>query len=73
MGVATDFNHIVEVKVAGEEVSAGPVSAAGGIELHLPRGRCLVVRRGFDRQTLGDLLHVLEEGSPDSMRREGVT
>lgn len=63
----------VEVKVAREERSPTPVSAADGIELRLPGCWCIVVRRGFDRQTLVDLLHVLEEGSPDSMRREEIT
>lgn len=46
-----------EVKVAPE-----PVCATSGIELHLPGQRCVVVRAGFDRQTLLDLLATLETG-----------
>jgi transposase-like protein len=67
-----DGASFVEVKVAQEERSPVAASGAGGIELQLPGRRCLVVRRGFDRQTLVDLLHVLEEGSTDSMWREGI-
>jgi hypothetical protein len=32
----------------------------GAIELHLPGGRLLMVRRGFDRQLLVDVIHALE-------------
>jgi transposase-like protein len=46
-----------EVKVAPE-----PVCATSGIELHLSGQRCVVVRAGFDRQTLLDLLATLETG-----------
>ena len=44
-----------EVKAARE-----PAREAGGIELRLAQDRCVVVRPGFDRQTLRDLLVVLE-------------
>jgi len=36
---------------------------AAGLELWLPRERCLVVRPGFDRQTLLELLAILECGT----------
>jgi transposase-like protein len=62
----------VEVKVAQEERSSVAASGASGIELQLPRRRCIVVRRGFDRQTLVELLGILEEDSPHSMWREGI-
>ena len=57
-----------EVKVvpggAGRE-DAGNVGVgeANGIELRLGGGRRIVVRRGFDRQTLLDLLTTLEGGA----------
>jgi transposase-like protein len=66
LGKETAF---VEVKVAGE---ASPVPTADGIELRLPGRRCLVVRRGFDRQALVDLLHVLEEDASDSSSWKGM-
>jgi hypothetical protein len=37
-----------------------PSTASGAIEVVLARGRCLRVSRGFDRQTLLDLVRVLE-------------
>jgi hypothetical protein len=37
-----------------------PSTASGAIEVVLTRGRCLRVSRGFDRQTLLDLVRVLE-------------
>ena len=51
-----------EVKVSRERTPAHTASApaAVGIELRLPDDRCVVVRPGFDRQTLRDLLDVLE-------------
>ena len=64
-----------EVKMS----SATPLKAAdvataetSGIELRLPGGRCVVVRSGFDRQTLLDLLHILETSSSDRVTRETV-
>lgn len=44
-----------EVRVALE-----PPRDAGAIEVRLTGGRCLVVRAGFDRQTLQDLVATLE-------------
>jgi transposase-like protein len=43
-----------EVKVPREAAAE-----AGGIELRLPGERCVVLRPGFDRRTLLDLLDVL--------------
>jgi hypothetical protein len=40
--------------------SSKPSTASGAIEVVLARGRCLRVSRGFDRQTLLDLVRVLE-------------
>jgi hypothetical protein len=39
---------------------APPTDGAAPLELHLGAGRWLVVRRGFDGQTLRELLAVLE-------------
>jgi len=55
------------------EVKLGPVAAAtksGGIELRLPGRRCVVVRPGFDRQTLLDVLHLLETDASTGTGRE---
>jgi hypothetical protein len=44
-------------------VAANPLSAAanaGGVEIVLDRQRTVRVRAGFDRQTLADVLAVLE-------------
>jgi hypothetical protein len=41
----------------------GTGSAPSGIELHLADGCRVAVRRGFDRQTLADLLAVLRSGT----------
>ena len=62
-----------EVKVSGATPpKAADVSTAqtSGIELRLPGGWCVVVRTGFDRQTLLELLHVLETSSSDRVTRE---
>jgi len=64
-----------EVKVSGATPpKAVDVSTAetSGIELRLPDGRCVVVRSGFDRQALLDLLHILETSSSDRVTRETV-
>ena len=60
-----DGATFAEVKLSGE-----PVVQLGGIELHLPGDRRVVVRPGFDRQTLVDLLHVLEAHPSDAAARE---
>ena len=58
-----------EVKLAPPAAGALPVPAeaprvgASGIEVHLPAGRWLMVRPGFDPQTLRDLLAALEVGA----------
>lgn len=48
------------VTFAEVHVPPEPACDPRGIELHLPGGRCVVVRAGFDRQTLLDLLATLE-------------
>lgn len=58
---ATSF---VEVKLPSE-TAAG----AGVIELRLPGDRCVVIRPGFDRRTLLDLLATLEAGVVESGAR----
>lgn len=70
-----------EVKVAPVDALVGyqeingcreaAMAERGGIELRLPRGRCVVVRPGFDRQTLIDLLAVLEGVSDGILVRGG--
>ena len=69
-----------EVTFAEVKVSPAPTEKAvetvaadpGGIELRLPAGRSVVVRPGFDRQTLLELLHALETSSSDWATRETV-
>jgi transposase-like protein len=57
--------RFAEVKIAPE-----PAGKTSGIELRLPGRRCVVVRAGFDRQTLQDLLDVLAEGGGGGACRE---
>ena len=52
----------VEVKIARQEVQgsvSGPQACA--LELRLPHGRSVLVRQGFDRRVLRQLLAALEE------------
>jgi hypothetical protein len=50
----------VEIKLPADVSAAWPETGpAGGIELYLPGRRCLVIRPGFDRPTLLDLLAIL--------------
>jgi hypothetical protein len=46
-------------RIAGWRV-AGVVDVSGGVEIVLAQGRTVRVRSGFDRQTLADVLAVLE-------------
>jgi hypothetical protein len=48
-----------EVRVTPEADSA---NNRGALEVHLPRGRRVIVRPGFDPQTLRDLVVTLEAG-----------
>jgi transposase-like protein len=41
-------------------VEVKPPKTAGAIEICLPAGRCLVVRRGFDRELMIELIRALE-------------
>jgi len=64
-----------EVKVSPATASKGGLNAAAetsGIELRLPGGRSVVVRTGFDRRTLLELLDFLETSSSDRAVRETV-
>ena len=64
-----------EVKVSPVTTPRAVETAAAersGIELRLPGCRCVVVRPGFDRQTLIELLHALETNSSDQAVRETV-
>ncbi len=54
-----------EVKLARESTVT-----TSGIELRLSGQRCVVVRPGFDRQTLLELLHALEADASDPVTRE---
>ena len=51
-------------------VSPEPVPATGALELVLPDGRGIVVRPGFDRETLLALLDALEQGTADGAGEE---
>jgi len=53
------------VTFAEVTLSTAAPSDGGGIELRLPDRRCVVVRPGFDRRTLLDLLDTLESRSSD--------
>ena len=53
-----DEATFAEVRLSGESVAQ-----VGGIELHLPGERRIVVRPGFDRRTLLELLAALESAS----------
>lgn len=46
-----------------EEAANDALARSGAIELHLGSGRHIVVRPGFDRRTLRDLLVTLEAES----------
>jgi hypothetical protein len=64
----------VEVKVArgsAEAPAEGPGGSPSGISLCLPGSRCIMVRPGFDGQTLLALLQVLE-ANPASPATEGA-
>ena len=54
-----DAGLFAEVRVTPEPNS---VNDQGVLELQLPRGRRVIVRPGFDRQTLRDLVATLEAG-----------
>ena len=60
-----DEVSFAEVKRSGEATAE-----AGGIELRLSGRRCVVVRPGFDRRTLLDLLDALESSSSVPAARE---
>jgi hypothetical protein len=64
----------VEVKVTrgnAEASAEGRSPEPSGVELHLPGLRCVMVRPGFDKQTLLALLQVLES-NPVSPATEEV-
>ncbi len=48
-----------------EVTVSSPAAPPDGIELRLPGRQCVVVRPGFDRRTLIELLAVLETGGSD--------
>lgn len=54
-----DAGTFTEVRVTPE---ADAADDHGALELHLPRGRRVIVRAGFDQQTLLDLVATLETG-----------
>jgi hypothetical protein len=60
-----DAVTFAEVQVAPE-----PACDPRGIELRLPGGRCVVVRPGFDRRTLLELVDTLERGGIGGASRE---
>jgi hypothetical protein len=62
-----DAGTFAEMRLKPE---AGSANDAGALELHLRRGRRVIVRPGFDRQTLLDLVTTLEGGDGDFADRE---
>jgi hypothetical protein len=68
--------QFVEVKVARRNAEAsaeGRSPEPSGVELHLPGSRCVMVRPGFDRQTLQALLQVLESNPASPATEEAGT
>ena len=61
----TGAARFAEVQIAPE-----PVPESSGIELRLSNGCCVVVRAGFDRRTLLDLLATLEHGGREASHDE---
>ena len=61
-----------EATFAEVKLSAEPVAPVGGIELHLPGGRWIAVRPGFDRRTLLELLTALEPTSGSESLEAGA-
>ena len=59
-----------EATFAEVKLSVEPVAPIGAIELHLPGQRRIMVRPGFDQQTLLALLHLLEASSSSAAMRE---
>lgn len=61
----------VEIQLPGDLPAAWPETRpAGGIELYLPGRRFLVIRPGFDRQTLLELLSALDASASRFATRE---
>jgi len=64
---AATFAELRVVGPAGARNSVGRVSASdGALEVRLPNGRGVLVRPGFDRQTLLDLVTTLEHGAEEA-------
>ncbi len=62
-GAQATFAEVRVVAPSGAPRSAGHMSTSdGALEVRLPRGCGIVVRPGFDRQTLLDLMASLEAG-----------
>jgi len=53
-----NLRGFAEVRLAPEPEAA---TGFGALELHLPHGRRVIVRPGFDRRTLLDLVSTLEQ------------
>jgi len=56
--------QVVSGPRAAQHVGDAGRAEAGALELHLRRGWCVIVRPGFDRPTLLDLVATLEHGVP---------
>ena len=64
---AATFAELRVVGPAGARNSVGRVSASdGALEVRLPNGRGVLVRPGFDPQTLLDLVTTLEHGAEEA-------
>jgi transposase-like protein len=63
-----------EVRLTAEPGAVEPAAATGpgAIELHLPHGRRIVVRPGFDRATLLAVVDVLERSNAGPPMRAGL-
>lgn len=63
---------LAEVTFAEVRLPRERIVDADGIELRLPGCRCVVIRPGFDRQTLLELLAALEADSSDPATLEAI-
>ena len=73
--VRRSASTFAEVRVMPGTVVVGShphdtASEAGVLEVRLAGGRCIVVRAGFDRQTLLELVATLERGAADVVDQE---
>ena len=63
-GSGATFAEVRVTPEADRVTEPGSANDHGALELHLRRGRRVIVRPGFDRQTLRELVAVLEACEP---------